>query len=397
MAKKKHHNSSVKKNNYDSYETNDYEESDDSITFEDSDLELVDLSYDNYPKDLSGYDLDDNIEEDEIEDSGRANFFHLAFLIITAILIILMVVFLLIWNKGKRVEITDEDLNSFDSESEDHYSDFDPYTVPGYKDDGQINIVILGDDTISNCTDETSIPNLIAKKTGGNVTTFALPGVTCATQYSTYNQDCPEDFYSFFYVANRIASQDYDILKESWKDMEDPSAYQDFWNRIHDYDFSKADVIIICYGTNDLLMNVPMIDENPNVAREYGTNMGTAGALESGIAAIKSAYPAAQIIVSSPSFFFKDDGNGGKVGADLSGYGCDYGNLGGYVTYMLNAALYQTVSFADNYYGLEFNSSNYEGYLTDDGRYPNAKGREVLADHLISFFYFVREKKVIAQ
>lgn len=413
MAKKKKTNSQSQKSNYrtrenyskdynegnynaEGYNEEDYNE-EDSIYFEDSDLEQVDIYYDNYPKDLSKYNLDDNIEEDEIEDSGRTNFFHLAFLLITIILVAVMIVFLLQWNKGKKVEITEDDLNSFDSESEDHYSDFDPYVNPAYVDDGEYNIVILGDDTISNCTDETSIPNLIAKKTGANVTTFAIPGATCAIKYSTYNPKEPEDFYSFFYIANRIASQDFEPLKQAWDDMEDPTIYYEFWDAIHNYDFSKADAIIICYGSNDLLKNIPMIDENPDAPREYGTATGTAGALDIGIAVLKDAYPNAQIIVSSPSFFLKDDGNGGKVGADLSGYGCDYGNLGGYVTYMLNAALYQSVSFIDNYYGLEFNASNYKGYLTEDGRYPNEKGREILADHIANFLYFYREKTVIAQ
>lgn len=384
-------------NNPDYYDDENYDNSYEDNIFQDSDLEQVDIYYDNYPKDLSEYNIDDEIEEDDEEDSGKAKFFHIAFLITTVVIIAIVAILIINWQKGIVLDITEENLAAFESESEDFYVDFDPYVNPGYVDDGEYNVVILGDDTIANCTDETSIPNLIAKKSGANVTTFALPGATCAIANTEYNSEDPSDFYSFYYVANRIASLDFDPLKQAWDDMEDSSMYYDYWNAIHNYDFSKADIIVICYGTNDFLENMPMIQENPYAYREYGTSLGTAGALDISLGVLKDAYPCAQIIVSSPSFFFKDDGNGGKVGADLSGYGNEYGNLGGYVVYMLNASLYHSVTFLDNYFGLEFNSSNNEGYLDEDGCYPNAKGREVLADHIVENFYYLKEKSVIAQ
>lgn len=404
MAKRKKTNKTRKEIYYedssnlynDEYE--DYpDEQYDDVVFEDSDLELVDISYDNYPKDLSNYNLDDEIEADEVEDSGRAKFFHIAFLVITVVIIAAVVILLARWHKGISLDITEDNLADFESESEDFYVDFDPYTNPGYVDDGEMNIVILGDDVIANCTDDTSIPNLIAKKTGANVTTFALPGQTCAIANNSYNPDDPTDFFSLYYVANRIASNDYEPLKVAFNDMEDPSIYLDYWTKLKEYDFNKADIIVICTGTNDFLENLPMIDENPYAFREYGTNLGTAGALDISLGVLKDAFPNAQFIVSSPSFFFKDDGKGGKIGADFSGYGNDYGNLGGYVVYMLNASLYHSVTFLDNYFGLEYNSSNNEGYLDESGMYPNEKGREVLADHIVSNFYYLKEKTVIAE
>lgn len=386
MAKKTNNNPS-KKIKKDSFEG-----------FNDIDLEMVDISKDDYPKDLSKYTPDDEIEEDQEEDSGRTKFFHIAFLI-TSIVIVGLVVFLLAkWHKGKQLEITEENLAAFESESEDFYVDFDPYTHPGYIDDGEYNVVILGDDIISYCDDETSIPNLIAKKANVNVTSFALPDATIAISNTSYNSEDPTDFFSLYYVANRIASKDFDPLKQAFEDMgdmENASVYFDYWDRIHKYDFDKADVIVICYGRNDFLDNMPMIDESIYQEYLYGTSKGTAGALDTAIGVLKEAYPYAQIIVSSPSYFQRDDGNGGKLGADFSGNGIDY-NLGGYVIYMLNASLYHSVTYLDNYFGLEFNSSNYEGYLDETGFYPNEKGREVLANHIVENFYFLKEKAVIA-
>ena len=334
-------------------------------------------------------------DDDENEDSGKSKFFHIAFLFIALIFLILIVVLLIKWSKGHDLVLDPNAQNDFDIETMDFYIHYDPTEVEGYQDDGELNIVILGDDSMLNYEDETSIPSIIAKKTGGNVTTCALEGGVIATKVKGYSLDYTEDAYSLFYQATQItggSDGSYDLMMAAWDYMDDPTKYYNYWDILHKVPFKRADVIIISYGINDYLDGFPILGDEVAPNQIYGLGTGTCAALNDVLVSMKNKFPYAQILVVSPTMIKNKDKNGNMKGADMVNTG--NGTLGEYVAELAYFAGLNSVTFVDNYLGTPFNPDTYESYLEEDGRTPNAEARQMLADHIIDNFYFNRDNNV---
>ena len=156
---------------------------------------------------------------------------------------------------------------------------------------------------------------------------------------------------------------------------------------LREIDFSKVDIMILCYGFNDYLQSSRNIGDEVYSEQPYGTLDSLSGSLDSSLQNLNDRFPAMQIIISSPSFCIVEDEDGNEIGADL--YNPGNGSLGDYVAFTKGVAQSHQASFADNYFFSDFNAGNYEGLLDENGM-PNAAARKLIADHIISFFYFNR-------
>lgn len=342
-------------------------------------------------------EYEESLEDDDApEETGEKSIKSgtiLQIVMISAILIVVGIVatMLIRWQKGIDIIVTEDDLTEdYDIESEDFYSIFDPNEVEGYVDDGELNIVILGDQSIYYCSDETGIANLIAEKTGAKVTALSLPDTKIALTNPGFTLESSEDAFNLYYLTLSICGGkhgSYDLQDSAVNYIENSDIYRDYVQSLREIDFSKVDILILSYGLNDYLQASRNIGDEVYSEQPYGTMDSLSGSLDSSLQNLNDRFPAMQVIISSPSFCIVKDEEGNEIGADL--YNPGNGSLGDYVAFAKGVAQSHQASFADNYFFSNFNAGNYEGLLDEEGM-PNAAARELIADHIISFFYFNR-------
>lgn len=375
----------------------------------DDDLEMIDISSSSSSKratenratsnntkrkksapDYEEPDIEEDDEDDEASGKG-GNFLQVIMISAIVIIIGIVTVMLIRWQKGIDLVITDDDLTEdYDIESEDFYSVFNPYEVEGYEDDGELNIVILGDKTIYNYDDETGIASLIAKDTGANVQTLALPDSTISLSKPSYTLETATDAFNLYYVVAAMCGGrhgSYDIQQSALDYIDDNGIYNDYLEKLREIDFDKIDILIISYGLNDYQLGRATLGDEIYIDQPYGTMDSLCGALDSSLGSLNDRFPYMQIVISSPSFCFVEDKSGNQIGADLLNPG--NGSLGDYVALSKSVAQSHQASFADNYFFSDFNAEKYDGFIDEAGM-PNEKARKLLAEHIISFFYMNR-------
>lgn len=349
---------------------------------DEDDLEMIDIENEE----------DDQDEEEKSTDKSK--FIHIGFAILVVLIIGIMIFVIHRWDLGKKIKYTDEDIEKqksgyWDSESLDFPIYFNPADNEGYVDDGQLNIIMLGDETVGNVEDSSSLAYKVKEITGGNVMSAQYEGMTFSISEKTYNN--PEDAFSTYYFVTCLINNDFYLAENALNSMSDDikQKYSDFlyWARYLDY--STADVIVLCAGRNDYLQGRPLEGEDKYSEQPFGTPNSISGGLDLTIRMLKSTYPNAQIIVCSPSFFLTEDENGSLVGADIKNNG--YGGVGEYVVNMAGVASEESVTFVDNYFGIKFNASNYEEYIDENGN-PNDKANQLIAEHLTNYFYYNLKK-----
>ena len=113
-------------------------------------------------------------------------------------------------------------------------------------------------------------------------------------------------------------------------------------------------------------------------------------ALDMSVRFFISEYENMQVIYSTPTYFMVPDAAGHMTGADTQSNGVS--TFADYVTHMSNVCNTERVTFVDNLFGFGINAATAGTYLTEDMMYPNAEGRKLIAEHIVSFIYFVRNK-----
>ncbi|MDE6686176.1 MAG: hypothetical protein K2K17_02540 [Lachnospiraceae bacterium] len=360
--------------------------------FDDEDLEKIDLGspITEYEPEIYDDDEDYNIQDDEEEEVNSNLSKIVQIILLSAIAVILFTsIFLLVrWQRGSAPDVTDNNGNpAYDVESADYFVPFNPSAIEGYVDDGEKNIVILGDDTILHAQGENGISDLLAEATGANVTTLALSGSTIALQELSYTQEYAEDAYNLYYIISAICAGDmgnYDLQFSALNEIEDNSVYYDYWDKLHVIDFDKTDTLIICYGYCDYLAGRPLTAGDVYGGQPYGHENGTAGSLDDCLKLLRARFPYMQIIISSPSYCFVTDENGEMIGADVY-FNSERATMGDYVLNAKNAAESNHVSFVDNYFFEHYNYANHEDYLEENGAFPNEAGRRLIVAHIMEF------------
>ncbi|MDE6744609.1 MAG: hypothetical protein K2J95_12075 [Lachnospiraceae bacterium] len=360
--------------------------------FDDEDLEKIDLGspITEYEPEIYDEDEDYNIQDDEEEEVNSNLSKIVQIILLSAIAVILFTsIFLLVrWQRGSAPDVTDNNGNpAYDVESADYFVPFNPSAIEGYVDDGEKNIVILGDDTILHAQGENGISDLLAEATGANVTTLALSGSTIALQELSYTQEYAEDAYNLYYIISAICAGDmgnYDLQFSALNEIEDNSVYYDYWDKLHVIDFDKTDTLIICYGYCDYLAGRPLTAGDVYSGQPYGHENGTAGSLDDCLKLLRERFPYMQIIISSPSYCFVTDENGEMIGADVY-FNSERATMGDYVLNAKNAAESNHVSFVDNYFFEHYNYANHEDYLEENGAFPNEAGRRLIVAHIMEF------------
>lgn len=321
-------------------------------------------------------------QETDITTNKKENGFHINIHIILLCAIVLIAGFsayrLYKWNKGVP---SDYDPNyqttDFDVEAMDNIIPLAPDKLEGHEDDGVTTILCLGDDPFSLDQGEGGLAEQIAAKTGATVYNGAFTGTTMAAQFESYNDGYILDAFSFSYVAQSLASGDFDLMKTAATYSYD-EAFPRTTAMLEGLDMNSVDLICIMYDGSDYINKRPCDDPNaPESTITY------TGALRAGVRAIQEAYPHIRIVVMSHTFCHTINEEGNFENGDRVDLG--NGTLSHYLQKELDAASDCGVSFIDNFYG-SINEDNYLDYMTDYIHFNDA-GREVLADRFVQCIF----------
>ncbi|MCQ2542094.1 MAG: hypothetical protein MJ112_07350 [Lachnospiraceae bacterium] len=336
-------------------------------------------------------DYNEEYGESDAEDNDSGKIIHIAFILLVIGLITAAVIMLVRWNKGKDLVIDEDERESgFNIESMDYYSRFDP--TEDYVDDGELNIVIMGDDFLCQYNDETGIPALIKEATGGNVTTLALEGQTISNIASSYSMDETRDSFNLLLTLVQLCggdSGDFSLSEAALEYIDDNEKYKTYMEQCKTIDLDDVDVLIIMLGQNDYILGRKCyLDQDADEKDNYDLSNMTV-TLSRSLSTVKERFPNLQVIMASPSMMKTTDKNGNLVGADTVNNG--YAYYGNYISGIAGMSQLNCVTFVDNYLLPDFNPDNYEEYLEPNGLYPNEKARKMIADHIVENLYFNRQ------
>lgn len=336
-------------------------------------------------------DYNEEYGESDAEDNDSGKIIHIAFILLVIGLITAAVIMLVRWNKGKDLVIDEDERESgFNIESMDYYSRFDP--TEDYVDDGELNIVIMGDDFLCQYNDETGIPALIKEATGGNVTTLALEGQTISNIASSYSMDETRDSFNLLLTLVQLCggdSGDFSLSEAALEYIDDNKKYKTYMEQCKTIDLDDVDVLIIMLGQNDYILGRKCyLDQDADEKDNYDLSNMTV-TLSRSLSTVKERFPNLQVIMASPSMMKTTDKNGNLVGADTVNNG--YAYYGNYISGIAGMSQLNCVTFVDNYLLPDFNPDNYEEYLEPNGLYPNEKARKMIADHIVENLYFNRQ------
>lgn len=336
-------------------------------------------------------DYNEEYGESDAEDNDSGKIIHIAFILLVIGLITAAIIMLVRWNKGKDLVIDEDERESgFNIESMDYYSRFDP--TEDYVDDGELNIVIMGDDFLCQYNDETGIPALIKEATGGNVTTLALEGQTISNIASSYSMDETRDSFNLLLTLVQLCggdSGDFSLSEAALEYIDDNEKYKTYMEQCKTIDLDDVDVLIIMLGQNDYILGRKCyLDQDADEKDNYDLSNMTV-TLSRSLSTVKERFPNLQVIMASPSMMKTTDKNGNLVGADTVNNG--YAYYGNYISGIAGMSQLNCVTFVDNYLLPDFNPDNYEEYLEPNGLYPNEKARKMIADHIVENLYFNRQ------
>ena len=282
------------------------------------------------------------------------------------------------WNKGVP---SDYDPNyqttDFDIEAMDLIIPLATDMLEGHEDDGITTILCLGDDPFSLNQGEGGLAEQIAAKTGATVYNGSFTGTTIAAQNPSYQDWYFLDAFSFSYVAQSLASGDFDLMTHAAAYSYD-EAFPRTTAMLASLDMSSVDILCIMYDGSDYINKRPCDD--PNAPYDIITYTG---ALRSGIEAIQETYPYIRIVVMSHTFCHAINEEGNFENGDRIDLG--NGTLSHYLQKEIDTTMDCGVSFIDNFYG-SVNEDNYLAYMTDYIHF-NDEGRELLADRFVQSIF----------
>ena len=319
----------------------------------------------------------DNVTDNSNETSGKGVMIgHIVILAAIFVILGFSIWKLVIWNSGTGSNITSDSSDvPIEAENEDYiiYAD---ESLQAEHEDGVTTVLMLGDNILSDYQESDGVANQLADLTGATVYDCSFSNMRLASQSPVYDATIPNDAFSFYYLANCIATKDYTTLYENLPTLTGADdSFTDTIETLEGLDFDKIDVITILYGPSDYL--------NGKLVSNPGDTMDIAsysGAIASGVSLLQEAYPHIRIVFVSPNYCMTTDENGASVSSDL--YSNDYGRLVDYMIAAKNVAVEYNFTFLDNYWGLGINSANYEDYLEDNYLYPNGAGRTLVAQRI---------------
>ncbi|MCR5674918.1 MAG: hypothetical protein K6G16_04335 [Lachnospiraceae bacterium] len=288
---------------------------------------------------------------------------------------------LLLWNmsgaskKGDETEVSsDED---FDVEVLDQIYFLSAEQLASKVDDGKETILCLGNDTFAWNYDDGLIKAL-REATGAEVVNGAFPGATVTVADRGLDYDAhPEDIFSFYHVAQDIASGDFsDLEAPARARWEEDYSYQTSYENLRDMDYAALDTIVIYYDGTDYLKL--RSGYNPDADKMWTDIQTVAGAYATGIRAIREKWPHIRMILVTPMLMVVYTPEGTPIAADRYDFG--HGTLATYIDFTLRVGEACGVTVIDNYHGMT-DEDNSQGLMVDTSHLSET-GNAAVAKHI---------------
>lgn len=299
---------------------------------------------------------------------------HLIIWAIIGILIIVSVVKIIIWNIGTKSDFDPNNItDDYNTEALDVTYKVDRSKIEGFVDDGVTTVLMVGNNPITDRTDENGIPALVAAATKAEVYSAGFADTCLVAMNSTYSADYAPDAFSLSYLTKAMCDGDYSLQDAALSSGAVSQDYAASLDVLKNMDYSKVDVLVFMYDANDYLQRRNLYDEND----AYNTGTYT-GALRASATQITEAYPHIRIILMTPSFASVVNEDGTYASGDTTNLGC--GTIPNYLLFSIDVAHECMFSVVDNYYG-----TFYEDIAADylkDNIHLNDKGRQAMAARL---------------
>ena len=125
---------------------------------------------------------------------------HLIIWAIIGILIIVSVVKIIIWNIGTKSDFDPNNItDDYNTEALDVTYKVDRSKIEGFVDDGVTTVLMVGNNPITDRTDENGIPALVAAATKAEVYSAGFADTCLVAMNSTYSADYAPDAFSLSY------------------------------------------------------------------------------------------------------------------------------------------------------------------------------------------------------
>jgi len=307
--------------------------------------------------------------------------FHLIIIGLIAIILVVIIAKLVIWNIGEKDDGINENADAFNTEAMDNIVPLDSSDTSAKNIDEDLNILFLGNGQLARNKDsDENLANIIQRKTGANkIYNCAIDGSYMSMIKESYENSFPYDALSFYMLTTSFALDNDSVIEWAKRDFNEfeggvPENVSEALNTLDTVNFDELDILCIYYDSSDYQKQQLPFDEFNS------TNVNTyAGALEAGLLLIKEAYPHVRIIVLSPTFcyYVNDDGE------YVSGYDESQVDwpLYVYVIHEQDTCYLNNVTFVDNFYGSIYGEIA-DDYLVDNVNL-NKAGNELLADRFI--------------
>ncbi|MBR4767554.1 MAG: hypothetical protein IK088_01115 [Lachnospiraceae bacterium] len=259
------------------------------------------------------------------------------------------------WNKSgtsdPEADIEQIDPAEFDIETLDMIIPMDASRFEGHEDDGQLQILCIGNNPFADDHGENGLAGLIAKKTGAVV----------------YDASFPDS------IAECLKAGVFTSMESAIGYVENPEAYRPGLDTLKAVDMEKIDVILVMYDSTDYNFGTPCDNEDAP-----GDLSAFTGGLRYFLNTVNDTWPYIRTFVLTPTYAEYADENGGLHSGTT--YDAGNGPLPYYVQKEIDAVVGCGVSIVDNYYGT-INEDNYKQYLSDH-MHLNDAGRELLAERI---------------
>ena len=281
---------------------------------------------------------------------------------------------IIIWNIGTKSDFDPNNItDDYNTEALDVTYKVDRSKIEGFVDDGVTTVLMVGNNPITDRTDENGIPALVAAATKAEVYSAGFADTCLVAMNSTYSADYAPDAFSLSYLTKAMCDGDYSLQDAALSSGAVSQDYAASLDVLKNMDYSKVDVLVFMYDANDYLQRRNLYDEND----AYNTGTYT-GALRASATQITEAYPHIRIILMTPSFASVVNEDGTYASGDTTNLGC--GTIPNYLLFSIDVAHECMFSVVDNYYGT-FYEDIAADYLTDN-IHLNDKGRQAMAARL---------------
>lgn len=301
---------------------------------------------------------------------------HAVFFIVFAVILVIMIARLLIWNIGKKSDYDPNDVtDEFDIELLDYVQPLDPEALAGREDDGITTVLALGNDPFADDRGESGLAALMEQETGAVIYNCAFPGSTIAMKNTEFESSYPQDGLSLYLIAAALCNRNFELMDAVSQQLNN-TATTEALDTLTGLDMEQVDALVIFYDLQDYMGGRIVYDENNKV------NFNTVyGALNASVKLFQENYPYIRIFVLAPTYGTFTTEDGITVDADLDDLG--NGTLTDYINWMLEVCRVDGVTFIDTYYGA-VNMDNTD--CLTDGFHLNEKGRQRVAQRFADVF-----------